>query len=98
MEVQKNEMFELMMLFNRKNFLKEFSKKKNESTTYDNIKKNMYIFGHLEKNISPLSKIEIIYKSILMKTIWKTQKQQKLRDKKQSPSTITVSTSDRHSN
>lgn len=43
MEVQKNELFELMMLFNKNAFLKDFSSnRKKEINSYENIKHNMY--------------------------------------------------------
>ena len=41
-EVQKNEFFELMMLFNKDSFLKNFSSnRKKEINSFDKIKQNM---------------------------------------------------------
>ena len=41
-------MFELMMLYNKNNFLKEFSKNRKDSTnSYENIKENMYLVINL---------------------------------------------------
>jgi len=56
------------MVYNRKNFLKEFVNQKNEISTYGNIKKNMYFLLYVESNISLLLKKGTKFKSILIKT------------------------------
>ncbi len=50
-EVQKTELFELMMLFNRQNFLKGFKDQKKETSAFGNIKKNMYMRNNAERSI-----------------------------------------------
>lgn len=63
MEVAKNDLFELMMLFNKDRFLKGFAGNRRREAAFDHIKQNMYNLGNVARNIYLLSRNARKYKN-----------------------------------
>jgi hypothetical protein len=54
--VAKNDLFELMMLFNKDRFLQGFAANRRREATFDHIKQNMYAPPHPARSTSPPSR------------------------------------------
>ena len=91
-EVQKNEIFELMMMWNKDSFLNSFEQERKEGEAYGKIKKNMYPFSYTASSTRRPSKSDRKSRKNSTKTSSRHLNSKKKTNKKRFPSKITVNT------